>query len=104
MSIVKANRILIDAFGDSVTTWDLQVLFVSLEESGVSLTDFVSEYGGVMRTAKRRLKLLIEAGTGIYIESREGLLEGIIEKLNYLVPSVIMDVICLIISFTSLGL
>tara|TARA_B110000438_G_scaffold302787_1_gene361618 strand:+ start:1849 stop:2145 length:297 start_codon:yes stop_codon:yes gene_type:complete len=68
MSIVKANRILIDAFGDSVTTWDLQVLFVSLEESGVSLTDFVSEYGGVMRTAKRRLKLLIEAGVVEQIE------------------------------------
>jgi hypothetical protein len=61
MSIIKANNILINHFSDSLTIWEVQLLIVAMDEKGVSLIDFVNEYGGVLRTGQRRLKLLVEA-------------------------------------------
>lgn len=68
MSIIKANSILINHFSDSLTMWELQLLLVAMVENGVSLNAFIEVHGGAVRTAKRRLKLLIEGGVVNHID------------------------------------
>jgi len=68
MTIIKANDIIINHFSDSLTMWELQLLLVAMDEKGVSLIDFVNEYGGVIRTGQRRLKSMIEKGVVEQVE------------------------------------